>query len=118
MPHTEDRAHRTVLADQARTSSHRMRNAQPRGVTRLTAGAAILALVASLVVGLVGGVPPAQAAFTTACSGANPNAFTPAAGTAANCLKAYGVALGKGDGSFGENDNLIRAQFASFATRF
>src|SRR5207237_804003 len=53
------------------------------------------------------------------CTGANSQqgAFTDA-GLAANCLKAYGIAKGKADGTFGEDDPLKRSQFASFATRF
>ncbi|MEY2432886.1 MAG: hypothetical protein QOC92_2611 [Acidimicrobiaceae bacterium] len=96
-----------------------MSNPRSRRGTRLAAGAAILGLMVSLLVGLVGSVAPANAAIGSACTGANadPGAF-PDAGLAANCLKGYSIANGKLDGTFGENDNLIRAQFASFATRF
>jgi len=95
-----------------------MRNDRPGRFKRLAAGAAVLATVASFAVGLAGGLPSADAATRSACSGADANAFTPPAGEAANCLNAYGIALGKADGSFGEHDSLIRAQFASFVTRF
>ena len=33
------------------------------------------------------------------------------------CMKAVGLSLGKGDGSFGAGDNLTRAQMASFVVR-
>jgi hypothetical protein len=51
-----------------------------------------------------------------ACDNASPAAFTDA-GLAADCLKLYGVALGKNDGSFGENELLIRSQVSSFLAR-
>ncbi|MEY2432888.1 MAG: hypothetical protein QOC92_2613, partial [Acidimicrobiaceae bacterium] len=93
-----------------------MSNARSRRGTRLTAGGAILGVLVTL---LVGAIAPANAAIGSACTGANTQsgAFSDA-GTAANCLKAYGIAKGKNDGTFGEDDNLIRAQFGSFATRF
>ena len=37
---------------------------------------------------------------------------------AADCLKVYGVALGKADGTFGENDPLLRSQVSSLLARF
>jgi hypothetical protein len=39
------------------------------------------------------------------------------AGLAADCLKAYGIALGKNDGTFGENDPLLRSQVSSLLAR-
>src|SRR5258706_8021724 len=85
---------------------------------RLVGGGAILGLVVGLLVGTVGPVP-ANATIGSACTGANDQSGAFAdAGLAANCLKAYGIAKGKLDGTFGEDDPLIRAQFASFATRF
>jgi len=75
-------------------------------------------LASLVVVGVVGNAVNANAAYTTACSGATDTHFTDHPGTAANCLFDYGIALGKANGTFGENDPLIRAQFASFVTRF
>ena len=62
---------------------------------------------------------PAKASFTGACTGAAaaPDAFTDA-GLAADCLKAFGVSLGKTDGTFGENDHLLRSQVSSLLARF
>jgi len=95
-----------------------MSNPRPRR-TRLAAFASTVALMATLaVVGVVGSAVPANAAYTTACSGATNTHFSDNPGTAANCLFDYGIAKGKADGTFGEDDNLIRAQFASFVTRF
>ena len=95
-----------------------MSNPRPRR-TRLAAFASTVALMATLaVVGVVGTAVPANAAYTTACSGATDTHFSDHPGTAANCLFDYGIAKGKSDGTFGEDDNLIRAQFASFVTRF
>jgi hypothetical protein len=53
--------------------------------------------------------------YDSACAAAT-QAF-PDAGLAANCLKLYGVALGKADGTFGENDSLIRSQVSSLLAR-
>ena len=97
-----------------------MSSTRSRASRRFVATGAVLGLLVSLVVGLAGpGVGPASAAIGSACTGANSQqgAFTDA-GLAANCLKAYGIALGKKDGTFGEDDPLKRSQFASFATRF
>ena len=57
--------------------------------------------------------------YTTACHGADTasGAFADA-GLAADCLKLYGVALGKADGSFGENEPLLRSQVSSLLARF
>src|SRR5947209_17407764 len=64
---------------------------------------------------------PASAAtpvYRGACDGASEAAGAFAdAGLAADCLKLYGVALGKADGSFGEDDGLVRSQVASLLTR-
>jgi len=96
-----------------------MSNPRQRRKPRLAAGIAILSLVASLaVVGVVAAASPANAAFASACSGASDTHFTDHPGDAANCLFDYGIAKGKADGTFGENDDLIRSQFASFVTRF
>jgi len=94
-----------------------MSNPRPRR-TRLAAVAAVVGMIAALFVAGVAGAPSASAAYTTACSGATTSRFTDNPGTAANCLFDYGIAKGKNDGSFGEDDDLIRAQFASFVTRF
>ena len=45
-----------------------------------------------------------------------PDAFADA-GLAADCLKAWGIALGKADGTFGENDPLLRSQVSSLLAR-
>jgi hypothetical protein len=57
--------------------------------------------------------------YLNACEGASspPSGFADA-GLAADCLKAYGVALGKADGTFGENDALRRSQVSSLLVRF
>lgn len=57
--------------------------------------------------------------YSNACEGTSspPNGFADA-GTAADCLRAYGVALGKADGTFGENDALLRSQVSSLLVRF
>jgi hypothetical protein len=56
--------------------------------------------------------------FHTACDRTDkePGAFADA-GLAADCLKAYGIALGKGDGTFGENEPLRRSQVSSLLAR-
>jgi hypothetical protein len=61
--------------------------------------------------------PPTD--YATACQGASapPGGFRDA-GPASDCLKAYGVALGKSDGTFGENDPLLRSQVSSLIARF
>jgi hypothetical protein len=53
--------------------------------------------------------------YASACAGAT-NVF-PDAGLAADCLQLYGIALGKNDGTFGENDQLVRSQVSSFLSR-
>jgi hypothetical protein len=58
----------------------------------------------------------APSGYENACEQASPSAFTDA-GTAADCLNLYGVALGKDDGSFGENDPLLRSQVSSLLAR-
>jgi hypothetical protein len=68
------------------------------------------------------GVPGSTApipAYLAACTGTNAlsGAFADA-GLAADCLKAYGIAFGKLDGTFGENDLLRRSQISSLLTRF
>ena len=56
--------------------------------------------------------------YRISCGNANalPGAF-PDAGLAANCLKLYGIALGKLDGTFGEDDLLSRSQVSSLLLR-
>ena len=56
--------------------------------------------------------------YGNACQGANvpPSGF-PDSGLAADCLKVYGVALGKLDGTFGEDDLLRRSQVSSLLVR-
>jgi hypothetical protein len=56
------------------------------------------------------------AGFASACANASPGEFADA-GLAADCLKLYGVALGKDDGTFGENDPLRRSQVSSLLAR-
>jgi hypothetical protein len=58
----------------------------------------------------------APSGYTVACTNASPAAF-PDAGLAADCMKLYGIALGKADGSFGEDDLLLRSQVSSFLAR-
>ena len=84
-------------------------------------------MVHVVVVGLVlcTSVPSASAFYgapldyLNACEGASspPSGFVDA-GLAADCLEAYGVALGKKDGTFGENDALLRSQVSSLLVRF
>ena len=84
-------------------------------------------LVHVMMVGVVlcASVPSASAFYgapldyLNACEGASspPSGFADA-GLAADCLKAYGVALGKADGTFGENDALLRSQVSSLLVRF
>lgn len=59
---------------------------------------------------------PPRTGYVSACRSADPTAF-PDAGLAADCLKLYGVALGKNDGTFGENDGLLRSQVSSLLVR-
>lgn len=54
--------------------------------------------------------------YKPACRNSIASAFADA-GLAADCLKLYGVALGKQDGSFGENDALFRSQVSSLLAR-
>ncbi|HEV3227250.1 MAG TPA: S-layer homology domain-containing protein [Acidimicrobiales bacterium] len=57
--------------------------------------------------------------FGSACRNAAPSApsgFSDA-GLAADCLRLYSIALGKADGSFGENDPLLRSQVSSLLAR-
>jgi hypothetical protein len=62
---------------------------------------------------------PALAAYSGVCAGASelPGAF-PDAGLAADCLKKYGISVGKADGTFGETDALLRSQASSLVLRF
>ena len=57
--------------------------------------------------------------YSNACEGTSspPNGFDDA-GMAADCLEVYGIALGKADGTFGENDALLRSQVSSLLVRF
>lgn len=59
-------------------------------------------------------VPPDG--YAAACANASTNGFADA-GLAADCLKFYGVSLGKADGTFGEDDPLIRSQVSSLLAR-
>lgn len=54
--------------------------------------------------------------FASACANASASLFTDA-GPAADCLKLYGISLGKNDGTFGENDQLVRSQVSSLLSR-
>jgi hypothetical protein len=54
--------------------------------------------------------------YTPACKNSSSGAFADA-GLAADCLKLYAIALGKADGSFGENDPLLRSQVSSLLAR-
>src|SRR3954449_5719451 len=85
----------------------------------------VVALVALLGVVAVAAARPAESAvlntpldYSNACQGASapPNGFADA-GTAADCLRVYGVALGKLDGTFGEDDMLVRSQVSSLLVR-
>lgn len=62
--------------------------------------------------------PPPTFGYPTACNRTDtaPGAFADA-GLAADCLKAWGIALGKNDGTFGENDSLLRSQASSLLAR-
>ena len=81
-----------------------MSNPRPRR-TRLAAVVGLISIVAGLFVAGVVGAPAASAAYTTACSGATDSHFTDHPGTAANCMFDYVIALGKANGTFGENDD-------------
>jgi hypothetical protein len=59
---------------------------------------------------------PPRDGFVDACGLAGRTGF-PDAGLAGDCLKQYGLSLGKNDGSFGENDGLIRSQVSSLLAR-
>ena len=60
----------------------------------------------------------ASTSYLGACGLASrPATGFPDAGLAADCLKQYGVALGKADGTFGENDGLVRSQVSSLLVR-
>ena len=59
-------------------------------------------------------VPPDG--YAAACINASTNGFADA-GLAADCLKEYGISLGKADGTFGEEDPLIRSQVSSLLAR-
>ena len=90
-----------------------MRASRRRTATRV---ATVMAMMAVLV-GTVG-TKPASASAYPACdwTSTDPGAF-PDAGEAADCLKIYGIALGKADGSFGEHDQLLRSQVSSLLVR-
>jgi hypothetical protein len=61
---------------------------------------------------------PTSTTYLGACGLASRSATGfPDAGLAADCLKQYGVALGKADGTFGENDGLVRSQVSSLLAR-
>jgi hypothetical protein len=77
-----------------------------------------VALVLVLALVAVGEAPAGAASYVQACDGASEaqGAF-PDAGFAADCLKMYGVSLGKDDGTFGEADALLRSQVSSLLAR-
>ena len=54
--------------------------------------------------------------YAAACAKAAASGFADA-GLAADCLKLYGLSLGKNDGTFGENDKLVRSQVSSLLSR-
>jgi hypothetical protein len=87
-----------------------------RGTQRVVPAVALVGVLLSSAVGLSG--PASASAYTAACNGASeaPGAFADA-GLAADCLKLYGVSLGKADGTFGENDSLLRSQVSSLLAR-
>ena len=61
---------------------------------------------------------PASAFYHNACDRTDKEAGAFAdAGIAADCLKVYGIALGKTDGTFGEDDKLLRSQVSSLLAR-
>lgn len=62
--------------------------------------------------------PPPTFGYATACNRTDtaPGAFADA-GLAADCLKAWGIAFGKQDGTFGEDDSLLRSQVSSLLER-
>ena len=59
---------------------------------------------------------PPRHGYVNACTLAGRTGFADA-GFAADCLKQYGLALGKNDGTFGENDGLVRSQVSSLLAR-
>ena len=66
---------------------------------------------------LTGNVPaPTRTGYVAACGLAGRSGFTDA-GLAADCLKQYGISQGKNDGTFGENDGLVRSQVSSLLSR-
>jgi hypothetical protein len=86
-------------------------------LVRRRLGALALAVLVGGTIAVV--VPaPANASYTGVCQGASelPGAF-PDAGLAADCLKRYGISVGKADGTFGENDPLRRSQASSLLLR-
>jgi hypothetical protein len=61
---------------------------------------------------------PPPLGYPTACNRTDTAASAFAdAGLAADCLRAWGLALGKDDGTFGENDSLLRSQVSSLLAR-
>jgi len=78
----------------------------------------MLACIAGGTIAVVSSAP-AQASYNGVCAGASelPGAF-PDAGLAADCLKKYGISVGKADGTFGEADTLLRSQASSLLLRF
>ena len=83
----------------------------------LAAVAALCLAVSAVVVGAASA--RAADSYDPACDGASEasGAFADG-GLAADCLKMYGIALGKNDGTFGEDDLLIRSQVSSLLARF
>lgn len=67
---------------------------------------------------IVRSASPPPLGYPTACNRTDAAATAFAdAGLAADCLRAWGIALGKDDGTFGENDALIRSQISSLLAR-
>ncbi len=86
------------------------------GRGRRIAGLLLAVILGSVVV--VVGHDNARASYAGACAGAGDQAGAFAdAGAAADCLKLYGISLGKDDGTFGERDQLRRSQVSSLLAR-
>ena len=84
-------------------------------LTGLTTGPTALGEVADMTGSLT--LPPLLGyEQTCARTDSAPAAFGDA-GLAADCLKAFGIALGKNDGTFGEDDSLLRSQVSSLLAR-
>jgi hypothetical protein len=79
---------------------------------------AVLVALCGVLVSTISAPPAGAAAYAAACNGASeaPGAFADA-GLAADCLRRYDVSFGKQDGTFGENDLLLRSQVSSLLAR-